>query len=65
MTKTDLTLTDCLHVEVGYGGNMTFVIGSSRSESQVRFDLGQRLVITQDEGGLLRVVIERTSDEPV
>jgi len=63
MPKVDTTITDCLHAEIGYGGDMTFVIGSNRSESRVCFDLGQRLVISRGEDGLLVLSIEQP-DQP-
>lgn len=59
----DLTITDCADVCIDSSGRLTFAVMGKTSETQVRFDLGQRVVIEKAEDGFLRVSVERAAGQ--
>jgi hypothetical protein len=59
----DLKLINVLHVWVDNQGNVTFCPADGCKNTQVRFDLGQRLVVARGEDGLLVLSFERPTDK--
>lgn len=63
MTK-NVVATNCLHVEIGYGGNARILIGRTISDLRVNFDAGEQAVISRGPDGLLVLSVHRATDEP-